>query len=42
MEDLSYQIEDFDKIYIGWATNLMPNEINEEDVYYQEVIKFIS
>lgn len=31
---VDYQIEDFDKVYIGWATNLMPNEINEEDVYY--------
>ena len=31
---VNYQIEDFDKVYIGWATNLMPNEINEEDVYY--------
>tara|TARA_Y100000992_G_scaffold291539_1_gene248059 strand:+ start:9104 stop:10078 length:975 start_codon:yes stop_codon:yes gene_type:complete len=31
---VSYEIEDFDKVYIGWATNLLPNEINEEDVYY--------
>ena len=31
---VSYRIDDFDKIYIGWATNLMPNEINEDDVYY--------
>jgi hypothetical protein len=30
---VSYRIDDFDKIYIGWATNLMPNEINEDDVY---------
>jgi hypothetical protein len=31
---VNYRIDDFDKVYIGWATNLMPNEINEDDVYY--------
>lgn len=31
---VDYDIQDFDKVYIGWATNLMPNEINEDDVYY--------
>lgn len=30
---VEYDIQDFDKIYLSWATNLMPNEINEEDVY---------
>lgn len=31
---VNYRIDDFDKVYIGWATNLMPNEINEDDVYF--------
>ena len=31
---VNYRIDDFDKVYIGWATNLMPNEIDENDVYY--------
>ena len=30
---IEYDIQDFDKIYLSWATNLMPNEIKEEDVY---------
>jgi len=31
---VNYRIDDFDKVYIGWATNLMPNEIDKNDVYY--------
>jgi hypothetical protein len=29
-----YDIEDYDKFYISWATNLLPAEINLDDVYY--------
>jgi len=32
---VDYEIDDFDKLYLSWATNLMPNEINEEDVYLE-------
>ncbi len=28
-----YDIEDFDKLYLSWATNLMPHEIDENDIY---------
>lgn len=30
---VDYQIEDFDKIYISWATDLLPEEMNENDIY---------
>lgn len=32
---VDYEIDDYDKIYIGWATNLLPEEINFEDAYLQ-------
>lgn len=32
---VDYQIEDFDKIYISWATDLLPEEMNEQDVYLE-------
>jgi hypothetical protein len=28
---VDYEIDDYDKIYISWATNLLPDEINTED-----------
>lgn len=28
-----YEISDFDKVYISWATNLLPHEINYDDMY---------
>lgn len=31
---VAYRIDDFDKIYIGWATNLLSHEIEENDVYF--------
>jgi len=31
---VEYRIDDFDKVYICWATDLMPEEINEQDIYY--------
>lgn len=30
---VSYRVEDFEKVYVSWATDLLPSEINEEDVY---------
>lgn len=30
-----YMIEDYDKLYITWATNLLPEEFNLDDVNYQ-------
>lgn len=30
---VEYEIEDYDKLYINWATNLLPHEIVEDDVY---------
>ncbi len=30
-----YEIEDFDRLYINWASNLLPHEINEQDIYLQ-------
>jgi hypothetical protein len=32
---INYEIDDYDKIYIGWATNLLPEEINFDDAYLQ-------
>jgi len=31
---VDYEIEDFDTMYISWATNLLPEEFNFEDVYF--------
>jgi len=28
-----YEMNDFDKLYISWATNLLPEEINFDDMY---------
>jgi hypothetical protein len=30
-----YEISDYDKLYITWATNSLPSEFNLDDVYYQ-------
>jgi hypothetical protein len=30
---IDYTIDDFDKFYLSWATNLLPSEFNMEDVY---------
>lgn len=30
----NYEIKDFDKYYISWATNLLPEEFDENSVYY--------
>jgi len=30
---VDYEISDFDKLYINWATNLLPHEISNDDVY---------
>ena len=30
---VDYEIDDFDKVYISWATNLLPQEFNENDIY---------
>lgn len=30
---VDYLIEDFDKFYLSWATNLLPHEFNLDDVY---------
>lgn len=37
-----YEIEDYDKIYISWASNLFPENFNFEDIYFQRenVINF--
>jgi hypothetical protein len=29
-----YWIQDYDKLYISWATNMLPEEFNFEDIYY--------
>ena len=29
-----YWTDDFDKFYVTWATNLLPDEFNFEDIYY--------
>lgn len=28
-----YEMDDYDKLYIGWASNLLPEEINYDDMY---------
>ena len=30
---VDYEIEDYDKVYISWATNLLPHEIDSQDMY---------
>lgn len=30
---VNYEINDFDILYIGWATNLLPHEFNEDWIY---------
>lgn len=30
-----YEIEDYDKLYISWATNLLPFEFNFNDIYHE-------
>tara|TARA_R100000008_G_scaffold4749_1_gene2972 strand:- start:12698 stop:13693 length:996 start_codon:yes stop_codon:yes gene_type:complete len=32
---VSYEIDDFDRLYINWATNLLPHEILESDIYLE-------
>ena len=32
---VDYDIDDFDKVYVAWATNLMPNEMDENDIYLE-------
>ena len=31
---VDYMVDDFDKIYMSWATDLLPDQINENDVYH--------
>lgn len=30
---VDYEMDDYDKIYISWATNLLPDEFEDEDIY---------
>lgn len=30
-----YEIDDYDKLYISWATNLLPDEFEDEDIYLE-------
>jgi len=32
---VDYEIDDYDKVYIAWATNLHPDEFEEEDIYLE-------
>lgn len=32
---VEYEIDDFDKFYVSWATNLLPHEITEDDIYLE-------
>ena len=32
---VDYEIDDYDKVYISWATNLLPDEFEEEDIYLE-------
>lgn len=40
---VDYNVEDFDKVYINWATDLLPEEMNEDDIYLERenVIVFL-
>lgn len=30
---VDYEMDDYDKVYISWATNLLPEEFDENDIY---------
>jgi len=30
---VDYEMDDYDKLYISWATNLLPDEFEDEDIY---------
>lgn len=32
---VDYEMDDYDKVYISWATNLLPEEFDEEDIYLE-------
>lgn len=32
---VDYEMDDYDRLYISWATNLLPDEFEEEDVYLE-------
>jgi hypothetical protein len=32
---VDYEMDDYDKVYIAWATNLLPDEFEEEDIYLE-------
>jgi hypothetical protein len=32
---VDYEMNDYDKVYIAWATNLLPDEFEEEDIYLE-------
>lgn len=32
---VDYEMSDYDKVYISWATNLLPDEFEEEDIYLE-------
>lgn len=32
---VDYEMNDYDKVYISWATNLLPDEFEEEDIYLE-------
>lgn len=32
---VNYEMNDYDKVYISWATNLLPDEFEEEDIYLE-------
>ena len=31
----NYEIQDFDKLYISWATDLLPHEFNFDDIFFE-------
>ena len=34
-KSVDYEMDDYNKLYIGWATNLLPDEINFDDMYIE-------
>ena len=32
---VDYEMDDYDKVYISWATNLLPEEFDENDIYLE-------
>lgn len=32
---VDYMVDDYDKVYISWATDLLPGEMNEDDIYIE-------